>query len=206
MDWILTMPIGFRLLFLFVIGMILGSFLNWAIYQLCYNPRKISPWSAPEEKAPKRHWTDRLPFIGWLGLAREGEIHGKLFWVRPMLIELACGVGLAWLYLWEIEDKGLHDWVLAVIPPTFADLHVQFLSHVVLFALLIAATFIDLDEKTIPDAITVPGTLVGLLFAGLWPASLLPDYPTSTGAYTTCLLYTSPSPRDATLSRMPSSA
>ena len=32
------------------------------------------------------------------------------------------------------------------------------------------------------------------------------DQDTSLGAFTSCLLYTSPSPRDATLSRMPSSA
>ena len=32
------------------------------------------------------------------------------------------------------------------------------------------------------------------------------DLPTSDGAAVACLLYTSPSPRDATLSRMPSSA
>ena len=36
---------------------------------------------------------------------------------------------------------------------------------------------------------------------------LLPDdYVAPTEDYVTCLLYTSPSPRDATLSRMPSSA
>lgn len=37
------------------------------------------------------------------------------------------------------------------------------------------ATFIDFDEKTIPDFVTVPGTLFALLFAGLLPtSSLLP--------------------------------
>ena len=32
------------------------------------------------------------------------------------------------------------------------------------------------------------------------------EFPTATGNYGTCLLYTSPSPRDGLLSRMPSSA
>ena len=41
-------------------------------------------------------------------------------------------------------------------------------------ALMLVATFIDFDEKTIPDEITIPGTLLGLLFAALWPDSHLP--------------------------------
>ncbi len=37
-----------------------------------------------------------------------------------------------------------------------------------------AASLIDLDQQTIPDHITVPGTLLGLLLAALVPWSLLP--------------------------------
>jgi len=53
-------------------------------------------------------------------------------------------------------------------------LHEEFVSHAVLFVLMLVATFIDFDEKTIPDEITIPGTLIGLLFAVVWPASHLP--------------------------------
>jgi prepilin signal peptidase PulO-like enzyme (type II secretory pathway) len=38
-----------------------------------------------------------------------------------------------------------------------------------------AAAFIDIDEKIVPDDITVPGTVFGLLLAMLAPMSLLPD-------------------------------
>ena len=41
----------------------------------------------------------------------------------------------------------------------------------------------------------------GIIAAGLWPQTAYCMI-----LYLTCLLYTSPSPRDATLSRMPSSA
>ena len=54
----------------------------------------------------------------------------------------------------------------------------------------------------------IPGRLVGMF--GMWVASLaavLVDWHIFAGSQpVTCLLYTSPSPRDATLSRMPSSA
>ncbi|MEO2022106.1 MAG: A24 family peptidase [Pirellulaceae bacterium] len=51
---------------------------------------------------------------------------------------------------------------------------VRFLGHVTLISLLAIASFIDFDEQTIPDLVTIPGTLMALLLAGLAPASLLP--------------------------------
>ena len=56
----------------------------------------------------------------------------------------------------------------------YAILHYQYFSHLALIALMLVASLIDCDEKNIPDAITVPGTLAGLLLAALWPLSLLP--------------------------------
>jgi len=58
-----------------------------------------------------------------------------------------------------------------------AMLHVTFAAHALLFWLMLVASLIDLDEKTIPDAITVPGTLLGLALAALAPAAALPDWP-----------------------------
>jgi prepilin signal peptidase PulO-like enzyme (type II secretory pathway) len=116
---------------------------------------------------------DRIPIIGWFGLRREASIHGSLFWVRPMLIELSGGLGFSVLYWWEIQQAGLMP--MAVSPPFDPwMLHAQYTGHVILISLMIVATFIDFDEKTIPDAITVPGTLVGLLLMALWPAAAPP--------------------------------
>jgi prepilin signal peptidase PulO-like enzyme (type II secretory pathway) len=64
-----------------------------------------------------------------------------------------------------------------LLPPLAAVmgmLHQQFIAHALLIALMLVATFIDFDEKTIPDTITIPGALLGLLLAAIWPESLLP--------------------------------
>ncbi len=53
--------------------------------------------------------------------------------------------------------------------------HASFLALAVLCWLMGTASLIDADEQTIPDAITLPGTLIGLLFAASYPWSLLPD-------------------------------
>ena len=58
--------------------------------------------------------------------------------------------------------------------PALATLHVQCLSHLILVSLMIVATFIDFDEQTIPDEITVTGAVVGFVFAALLPAMALP--------------------------------
>ncbi len=163
----------------FILGLIIGSQINRAVYRLAWNRRSIGPWSAPHQDVPPRSWLDRLPVIGWFTLSREEQVHGSFYWLRPMLIELAMAVGLATLYQWEI-DGGLHTWntghsKLTLLPDPFT-IHVQFMSHVILISLMVAATFIDLDEKTIPDGITIPGTLIGLIWAAVFPMSLLPSY------------------------------
>ncbi len=175
---------GLRLAALFAVGVCLGSLLNLAIYRLAYEPRAISPWSRQLPAAPPRRITDRLPLVGWLGLRRESALHGQGFWVRPLALELLFGVGIAALYWWEIDRLGLLPesfrefltWPMnqRLLPSVQATLHAEYLAHVILISFLVVASFIDLDEKTIPDAVTIPGTLIGLLLATALPQSLLP--------------------------------
>jgi prepilin signal peptidase PulO-like enzyme (type II secretory pathway) len=54
-------------------------------------------------------------------------------------------------------------------------LHAQFASHVVLLCLMLAASCIDIDEKIVPDEITVTGTILGLAIAAAVPMSLSPQ-------------------------------
>ncbi len=168
-------PIGLRLAVVFVIGACLGSFVNWAIYALAWRPRAISPWSRLAMDAAPRNWIDRLPILGWFKLNRDAHLHGPRFWLRPMLLEIGLGVALAALYWWEVVRLGLLQGQLpvAIAPPTGL-LHLQFASHAILLCWMLAASFIDIDEKIIPDEITVTGALLGLVLATLVPMSLLP--------------------------------
>jgi leader peptidase (prepilin peptidase) / N-methyltransferase len=165
-----------RLFIVFLAGACLGSLVNWAIYTLAWNPRPISPWGRAPIGAKPRTWLDRVPVVGWLLLKREAMLHGTRFWLRPMALELCVGMAVAALYWWEVERLGLIREPLigiAVERPT-AVLHWQFTSHTILFCWMLAASFIDIDEKIIPDEITVTGTLLGLVLATLIPMSLLP--------------------------------
>ncbi len=176
MNAFLHLPLEARLALVFALGACVGSAANWAVYRLAWNRRAIGPWRRPDPAAPPRRFFDRLPIVGWLGLRREAFLHGRGFWVRPMLLELLAAVGYAVLYWWEVEAAGLlPDGIARPLP---ADLQavslLPLMAHCTLIGLMLAASMIDVDEKTIPDEITVVGTLLGLLLAAAWPWTLLP--------------------------------
>ena len=91
-----------------------------------------------------------------------------------MLVELVAAIGLPALYWWETVAGGLLPDGTPVVGALVSVTHVQFVCHAMLAALMLMASLIDADEKTIPDAITVPGTLFGLLAAAIYPWALLP--------------------------------
>ena len=178
-------PLPLQLLIVGLAGLGLGAMVNWATYRFAwFNPREISPWGATPNDAPTRRWSDRLPVLGWLGLRREHPLHGRGFWIRPLLIELAMGVGLAMLYWWEVDQQQLvlpqvKDWLQAPLLPLAQVVPIgwtlaTFINHALLITLMAAASFIDVDEKIIPDEITIPGTMLGLVLATLLPMGLLP--------------------------------
>ena len=172
MNALANLPFWGQLLIIFLFGTILGGQLNRGIYRWAVRKRSISPWSPLPEKGPTRRWYDRIPVLGWMGLRRESMLHGPGHWVRPLVIEALTGAGLAALFWWEISGKLVPPG--GIVPP-MPVLCGTFVSHGVLLASMIMATFIDLDEKTIPDAVTIPGTIVGLCLASIMPTSLLPD-------------------------------
>ncbi|MCE9525838.1 MAG: A24 family peptidase [Planctomycetales bacterium] len=194
LNFLLSIPLEVRLIGLFAIGLCAGTFVNWGIYSLAWDARAISPWSRRHQDALPRRWHDLLPLAGWFSLSRETGLHGRGFWIRPLLLELFCGLGLAALYWWEIGGHlaplGASS-TLAIMPATT---HAQVLAHAVLITLMLIATFIDFDEQTIPDSITIPGTLLGLLFAAILPASRLPETIPGPPPVILNLLLTSPHP------------
>ena len=180
-----ALPLPVAMLAAFVGGVFAGALVNWAVYGFAWHWRAVSPWSPPDESAPLRRAADRIPVWGWLGLRREESLHGRGFWVRPLAVELLMGAAWAALYWWEINRQGLiaeqfaalADRPLAagmIVAPAWITL-ATFASHALLIMLLAAASLIDIDEKTIPDEITIPGTLLALVLAAVLPMSLLPQ-------------------------------
>lgn len=160
----------------FVLGTCVASLANAATYEWAWNRRRLSPWQPTPEGVGRRSWLDCLPVVGWLRLRRDASVLGSGFWIRPMLVELSFGLAMAALFFWEVI-------LVQLAVPQMEQGHViasltgpeNFVFHFVLATLMLVATLIDIDEKTIPDQITVPGTLIGLLLATLLPMGLLPN-------------------------------
>ncbi len=207
--WI-ALPLSLRLLLLGGIGLLAGALVNWAIYALAWFPLPVSPWSPVPGSAARRAWPTRIPVVGWwlrgtesadqriwavarfqkLGYEVPADWRPRLpFWLRPLLIEVGLGLALPGLYWLETEAGTLLPEVWRQ-PATLAGLapwtNWIFWGHAVLLLLMVVATFIDLDEQTIPDAITVPGTLFALVWGTVSLAAFLPC--TVNGQLLPCLM------------------
>ena len=160
-----------QILVLALIGGLLGTFINWATLRWGYEKWNYSPWTKPGPDMKPRRLADYLPVVGWLWLRRNSDTHGKTFWIRPFLVELFWVIGLPCFFLWEMQG-GLVGFQMSPQP---AWGEIWFWGHSMLIALMFIATLIDLDQRLIPDGITVPGAMIGLLMASVFPSFRLPE-------------------------------
>lgn len=130
----------------FLFGLIIGSFLNVCIYRL---PREESiVWPAshcPRCGTSIRVW-ENIPLVSFLFLkGRCRYCSEKISWRYP-LIELSNAVGYLFIVL-------IFGYTLSAA------------IYALLYSTLLVVTFIDFDYQIIPDEITLPGMVVGLIAA-----------------------------------------
>ena len=137
---------------IFVIGAVIGSFLNVCIYRV---PRKLSIIS-PASRCPSCNMPikpyNNIPFLSYILLGGKCRV---------------CKAGISFRYpLVELLNAALFVFVVW---------RFGFAWHTVIYGILCSAlvviTFIDLDFQIIPDAITLPGILIGIVAGSL----LMPD-------------------------------
>jgi prepilin signal peptidase PulO-like enzyme (type II secretory pathway) len=83
-----------------------------------------------------------------------------------MLIELSVPIALWWMFSYIMAGELLP---LGVPPASDYVLFQSFVCVALLTLLLTVATFIDFDERTIPDIITVPGTCFAIIMSAAFP-------------------------------------
>ncbi|HEY1600245.1 MAG TPA: A24 family peptidase [Pirellulales bacterium] len=177
------MPLAIRWLLLLVAGATLAQLANWVAWWLVRaHPPVATAASTPRHRQKKATVNQRslawLPIMGaWRARRSDDPCSGPSGW-RPLFVEVILAIVIPALYWWEIDQAALLQTLApAGFIPDAADLAVLragFLSHVVLIAFMLAASLVDVDEQTIPDLITIPGTLLWLAIAAVWPHTLLP--------------------------------
>jgi leader peptidase (prepilin peptidase)/N-methyltransferase len=128
----------------FILGAVVGSFLNVCIYRL---PRDLSVNKprrsfCPNCKAPIL-WSQNLPLLSWLILRGRCANCGTKISFRYFGVELL--TALLFLSIWRV-----FPWEIAV-------------AYWVFVSLLIVATFVDIEHFIIPDQITIGGTVAGII-------------------------------------------
>ena len=135
--------------FVFVLGAMVGSFLNVCIYRIPAEKSIVTPGSHCACGKPIA-WFDNLPILSWFILRGKARCCGRPYSFRYAFVEALTG-GLF-----------LACWLL--FPPAKAA------CGFVLVSALVAATFIDLDHFIIPDRFTIGLGIVGVLLATFVPA------------------------------------
>jgi leader peptidase (prepilin peptidase)/N-methyltransferase len=146
-----------------VVGACVGSFLNVVIWRL---PRREGV-ARGRSRCPRCghgiRWHDNVPVLSWLWLrARCRDCKGTISPRYPIVEALTAALFALVASRFPLPEHLARAGVAALV-----------------VAALVAVAFIDADHRIIPDAITKPGVVVGLLasfvLAGLRPASMFPE-------------------------------
>ena len=137
--------------FIFVFGIVIGSFLNVCILRIPEDLSIVAPASrCPRCQAPI-NWYDNVPVFGWLWL--RGKCRSCGLAISPMypLVELTTGLLFVACYLEFGLTQTAVKWLFFT-------------------CLVIVLTITDLRVRLLPDLVNWPGFVAGLFFSAVAPS------------------------------------
>ncbi len=162
------MLIYFWLFLVFVVGLVMGSFLNVCVARLPLEKSILWPNSRCGHCLQPVRWYDNLPLLGYLILRGRCRTCGTHFSIRYFLVELLTALGFVGLFYLEVVQN-VHNWPQWgrgwAIKQGFYPWQwwVGYGWHALLFAFLMVAAACDLGGREIPLPLTLTGTFVGLM-------------------------------------------
>ncbi len=139
-----------HLIFLFIIGTIVGSFLNVCIFRIPAKKSIVFPNSYCYSCGSPIRWYDNIPLLSYLILRGRCRDCAARISPRYFLIEFLTGVLFVTCFI-----KMGYTWSTPI--------------YIVFVCYFIIATFTDLDHWIIPDSISIGGFVVALVFALVVP-------------------------------------
>ena len=137
---------------IFLLGLAFGSFLNVCIYRLPLGLSVVKPRSlCPRCQRPIAFF-DNIPLLSWLILGGRCRQCKRAISVRYLFIELLTG-GVFLACYWHFG------------------LTLATLKYCVFGFLLLGLIFTDAETKLLPDKLTLPGLVLGLLFSLFVPVN-----------------------------------
>lgn len=154
-------------IFIFIFGSCIGSFLNLVIYRIPLNLSIIKPRShCPECK-------NSVPIFGLIPIFGYFFLRGRCYYCKTRisfqypLIELICGIFTFFLYCYFFNEYAFLN--LLYTGKVYSSNLVSFLTTLWLFYSGIVLSLIDFKHRILPDVITLPGILIGILLSSFNP-------------------------------------
>ena len=144
-------------IFVFLFGIVIGSFLNVVIYRLPRDKEMIKSRSVCTKCNKQLKWYHNIPLFSYIFLGGRCSFCKERISIRYPLVELTNGL----LYLYFFFQYKMT---------------IEFVVFALIMSALLVIFFIDLDFQIIPDVITLPGIIVGLAVSflpngiGIWSA------------------------------------
>jgi leader peptidase (prepilin peptidase)/N-methyltransferase len=141
---------GIEIFLVFVLGLIIGSFINVCIYRIPRNESVIYPASHCPKCRTKIKPIDNIPLLSYILLKGRCRNCGSKISIQYPVVEFL--TGLIYLIIYLIYG-----------------LSIQSLVYIILSSALIIIAFIDLQKQMIPDVISLPGIVIGLILSFIVP-------------------------------------
>jgi len=172
-GWVAITSLFFELA-AFLLGLLLGSFLNVCISRMPAHKSISKPRSHCPQCGATIRWYDNVPLLSWVLLAAKcRSCKGRIPWRYPA-VELAVGIwfaqeGAVWWHF--VIAKSFHFELSASY---ITDITVTTMGSAILGFLLIGLIVMDWQTQTLPDAFTLTGGLIGFVLVFVQAAFLAP--------------------------------
>lgn len=164
------------LVFLFVVGACVGSFLNVVIYRLPRGASIVFPPSHCPSCGHAISWYDNIPIVSWLLLRARCRWCGEAISPRYILVEAATALLVGGLYAWYyLLDMRRGAGAFEQTWPTFV-------AHAALLCGLLACSLVDIENWMVPLEVCWTVSAIGMIAAAAGPHPLLPAVSPTTGA------------------------
>jgi leader peptidase (prepilin peptidase)/N-methyltransferase len=143
-----------------LLGLAFGSFLNVCLSRWPAGESAVKPRSHCRACGRTLSWWENVPVVSWLALGGKCRTCGARISVRYVLVEAA--VGALWAYVvWQFLPVILDLDIAAV---DSYERIVKMLGTMLLIFLLIALAMLDAEHLWLPDWLTLPGIVLGILY------------------------------------------
>ena len=141
---------GVNVILIFILGLIVGSFSNVCIYRIPRNESIIYSGSHCPKCSTTIRPMDNIPLLSYIILKGRCRNCGSRISIQYPVVEFLTGI----IYILIFLIYGLT---------------LQSLIYIILSSALIIIAFIDLNEQIIPDVISLPGIVIGLILSFFVP-------------------------------------